>query len=112
MHYTLGFTAYEVVEQVSNSTFNKFVVTYDAVSHEVQCQCLLFESRGILCRYSLSALTFERSKNIKMRHTHIKSSQDEPLLDPKSKRFDDLMFWSHNICVRIRRDDWNSTPSV
>ncbi|QHO20485.1 Protein FAR-RED ELONGATED HYPOCOTYL [Arachis hypogaea] len=111
MHSTLGFTTYEVIEQVSNSTFNKFFVTYDAVSQEVKCQYLLFESRGILCRHSLSVLNFERvdnvapkyilerwSKNIKRRHTHIKSSQDEPLLEPRSKRFDELMFQSHNIC--------------
>ncbi|RYR58990.1 hypothetical protein Ahy_A05g024844 [Arachis hypogaea] len=111
MHSTLGFTTYKVVEQVSNSTFNKFLVIYDAVSREVKCQCLLFESRGILCCHSLSVLSFERvdnvapkcilerwSKNIKRRHTHIKSSQDEPILEPKSKRFNDLVFQSHNIC--------------
>ncbi|RYR50971.1 hypothetical protein Ahy_A06g026033 [Arachis hypogaea] len=108
---TLGFTIYKVVEQVSNSTFNKFFITYDTISREVKCQCLLFESRGILCRHSLSVLSFERvdnmapkyilerwSKNIKRRHTHIKSSQDKSLLEPRSKRFDDLVFWSHNIC--------------
>ncbi|RYR59534.1 hypothetical protein Ahy_A05g025426 [Arachis hypogaea] len=72
MHSTLGFTTYEVVEQVSNSKFDKFMVTYDTVSRE--------------------------SKNIKRRHTHIKSSQDEPLLELRSKRFNDLVFWSHNIC--------------
>ncbi|RYR15156.1 hypothetical protein Ahy_B04g071881 [Arachis hypogaea] len=111
MHSTLGFTTYEVVEKVSNSTFNNFFVTYDAVSREVKCQCLLFESRGILCHHSLSILSFERmdnvalkyilehwSKNIKRRHTHIMSSQDEPLLEPRSKRFDDLVFQLHNIC--------------
>ncbi|RYR35290.1 hypothetical protein Ahy_A10g050447 [Arachis hypogaea] len=48
MHSTLGFTTYEVVEQVSNFTFNKFFITYDAVSREVKCQYLLFESRKIL----------------------------------------------------------------
>ncbi|QHO07976.1 Protein FAR-RED ELONGATED HYPOCOTYL [Arachis hypogaea] len=111
MHSTLGFTMYEVIEQVSNSTFNKFVVTNDVVSRDVKCHCLLFESRGILCCHSLSILSFERvdnvvskyilerwSKNIKRRHTHIKSSQDEPLLEPRSKRFDELVFRSHNIC--------------
>ncbi|RYR03212.1 hypothetical protein Ahy_B06g082062 [Arachis hypogaea] len=111
MHSTLGFTTYKVVEQVSNSTFNKFVVTYDAISQEVKCQCLMFELGGILCRHSLSVLSFERvdnvapkyilerwSKNIKRWHTHIKSSQDEPLLEPRSKRFDELVFLSHNIC--------------
>ncbi|RYQ98901.1 hypothetical protein Ahy_B07g086725 [Arachis hypogaea] len=102
IHSTLGFTTYEVIEQVSNST--KFVVTYDAVSRDVKCHCLLFESRGILCRHPLSVLSFERvdnvalkyilehwRKNIKRRHTHIKSSQDEPLLEPRSKRFDELV---------------------
>ncbi|RYQ83900.1 hypothetical protein Ahy_B10g102781 isoform B [Arachis hypogaea] len=102
---------YEVVEQILNSTFNKFVVTYDSVVAEVKCQCLLFELRGILCHHSLSALSFEQvnkvspryilerwSKNGKRRHTHIKSSHDEPLLEPRSKRFDDLVFRSQNIC--------------
>ncbi|RYR54150.1 hypothetical protein Ahy_A06g029402 [Arachis hypogaea] len=101
MHSTLGFTTYEDIKQVSNSTFNKFFVTYDAVSREVKCQCLLFDSRGILCRHYWSVLSFKRvdnSKNIKRRHTHIKSSQDEPLLELRSKSFDDLVFRSHNIC--------------
>ncbi|RYR67399.1 hypothetical protein Ahy_A03g013742 [Arachis hypogaea] len=111
MHSTLGFTTYEVVEHVSNSTFNKFFVTYDAVSREVKCQCLWLESRDIMCQHSLNVLSFERvynvatkyileccSKNIKKRHTHINCSQDEPLLELKSTRFDDLVFWSHNIC--------------
>ncbi|XP_015940948.1 protein FAR-RED IMPAIRED RESPONSE 1-like [Arachis duranensis] len=64
MHSTLGFTTYEVVEQVSNSTFNKFVITYDAISREVKCQCLLSESRGILYHHSLSVLSFERVYNM------------------------------------------------
>ncbi|XP_057745350.1 protein FAR-RED ELONGATED HYPOCOTYL 3-like [Arachis stenosperma] len=101
----------EVVKPVSNSTFNKFVVTYGSVAAQVKCQCLLFESRGILCRHTLSVLSFERvnkaspryilerwSKNVKRRHTHIKSSHDEPLLEPRSKRFDELVFCSQNIC--------------
>ncbi|RYR48242.1 hypothetical protein Ahy_A07g034248 [Arachis hypogaea] len=83
---------------ISNSTFNKFTVTYDKVAAEVKWQCLLFESRGILYCHSLSALSFERSKNIKRRHTHIKSSHNKPLLEPKSKRFDNLIFQSQNIC--------------
>ncbi|QHO27786.1 Protein FAR-RED ELONGATED HYPOCOTYL [Arachis hypogaea] len=111
MHSTLDFTTYKVVKQVSHSKFNKVFVTYDAVSRKVKCQYLLFESRSILCRHSLSVLSFERvdkvapkyilerwRNNIKRRHTHIKNSQDEPLLKPRSKRIDDLVFRSHNIC--------------
>ncbi|RYR49337.1 hypothetical protein Ahy_A07g035804 isoform A [Arachis hypogaea] len=105
-HSTLGYTVYEVVEQVSDSTFNKFAVIYDRVLAEVKRTCLLFKSRGILCCHSLSRVNIvspryilERwSKNIKMRHTHIKSIHDEPLLEPRNKRLDDLVFWSQNIC--------------
>ncbi|XP_057756213.1 protein FAR-RED ELONGATED HYPOCOTYL 3-like [Arachis stenosperma] len=93
------------------SAFNEFAVTYDSVAAQVKCQCLLFESRGILCRHSLSVLSFERvtkvspryilerwSKNVKKRHTHIKSNHDAQLLAPRSKRFDELLFRSQNIC--------------
>ncbi|RYR59664.1 hypothetical protein Ahy_A05g025571 [Arachis hypogaea] len=106
-----GYSVYEVGEQVSSSIFNKFVVTYDSVVAEVKCQCLLFESRGILCHHALSVLSFEQvsqvspryilkrwSKKVKRRHTHIKSSHDEPLMEPRSKRFDQLVFRSQNIC--------------
>ena len=108
---TLGYSVYEVGEQVSISIFDKFAVTYDSVAAEVKCQCLLFESRGILCRHALSVLSFEQvsqvspryilerwSKKVKRRHTHIKSSHDEPLMEPRSKRFDQLVFRSQNIC--------------
>ncbi|RYR54195.1 hypothetical protein Ahy_A06g029462 [Arachis hypogaea] len=107
----LGYSIYEVREQVSSSIFNKFAVTYDSVAAEVKFQCLLFESRGILCRHALSVLSFEQvsqvspryilerwSKKVKRRHTHIKSSHDEPLMEPSSKRFDQLVFRSQNIC--------------
>ncbi|RYR58308.1 hypothetical protein Ahy_A05g023987 [Arachis hypogaea] len=91
---------------------NKWLsVTYDSVATQVKCQCLLFESGGILCHHALSVLSVERviqvspryilerwSKKVKRRHTHIKSSHDEPLLEPRSKRFDKLMFRSQNIC--------------
>ncbi|RYR16552.1 hypothetical protein Ahy_B04g073602 [Arachis hypogaea] len=72
----LGYSVYEVGEQVSSSIFNKFVVTYDSVAAE---------SRGILCRHALSVLSFEQSKKVKRRHTHIKSSHDEPLLEPRKQ---------------------------
>ncbi|RYQ94816.1 hypothetical protein Ahy_B08g089755 [Arachis hypogaea] len=45
------------------------------------------------------------SKNVKRRHTHIKSSHDEPLLDPRSKRFDELVFRLQNICEFISESE-------
>ncbi|RYQ85251.1 hypothetical protein Ahy_B10g104756 [Arachis hypogaea] len=97
----LGYSVYEVGEQVSSSIFNKFVVTYDSVAAEVKCQCLLFESRGILCHHALSVLSFERVSQVSPRYIlerWSKSSHDEPLLEPRSKRFDELVFRSQNIC--------------
>ncbi|RYQ96843.1 hypothetical protein Ahy_B08g092738 [Arachis hypogaea] len=97
---TLGYSVYEVGEQVSSSIFNKFAVTYDSVAAQVKCQCLLFESRGILCRHALSVLSIERAtqqEGKEVTHTHIKSSHDKPLLEPRSKRFDELVFHSQNI---------------
>ncbi|RYR56635.1 hypothetical protein Ahy_A05g022319 isoform A [Arachis hypogaea] len=98
----LGYTVYEVVEQVSNLTFNRFVVTYDAISYEVKCQCLLFESKDILCHHSLSVLSFEQVDKVALRYILERwsknSNQEKPLLEPKNKRFDDLVFHLHNIC--------------
>ncbi|MED6135986.1 hypothetical protein PIB30_051787 [Stylosanthes scabra] len=56
----LGIAVYEVLEDVSSSMSNWFEVTYDAISLEVNCECLLFESRGIVCRHSLMVLSDER----------------------------------------------------
>ncbi|RYR74381.1 hypothetical protein Ahy_A02g009073 [Arachis hypogaea] len=75
-HSAISYTVYEVVEQISNSTFNKFAVTYDSVAAE--------------------------SKNVKRRHTHIKSSHDEPLLDPRIKRFDNLL----PFCTALTMMPW------
>ncbi|RYR20332.1 hypothetical protein Ahy_B03g065439 [Arachis hypogaea] len=99
----------------TNAFYSRF---YDIRSCRAECQCLLFKSRGILCHHSLNVLSFERidkvtpkyilehwSKNIKRRHTYIKSSQDEPLLEPRSKRFDDLVFRSHSICEFVSKSE-------
>ncbi|RYR19512.1 hypothetical protein Ahy_B03g064301 [Arachis hypogaea] len=67
-HSALGYTVYKVVEQVSKSTFNKFTVTYYVVAAEVKCQCLLFESRRILCRHGLRVLSFERVNKVSSRY--------------------------------------------
>ncbi|RYR04648.1 hypothetical protein Ahy_B06g084423 isoform B [Arachis hypogaea] len=127
MHSTLGFTTYEVVEQGSNSTFNKFFITYDAVSREVNCQCLLFESRGILCHHSLSVLSFEQvdnmapkyieerwSMNIKRRHTHQEQLRQASTRVEKQefRRFGVLVAQYIRICFRVRGADRNSTSGV
>ncbi|RYR01973.1 hypothetical protein Ahy_B06g080837 [Arachis hypogaea] len=79
MNSTLGYSVYEVGEQVSSLIFNKFVVTYDSVAAEIYTGTM-------------------EQKGKEATHTHIKSSHDEPLLEPRSKRFDQLVFCSQNIC--------------
>ncbi|RYR43374.1 hypothetical protein Ahy_A08g039792 [Arachis hypogaea] len=80
----LGYSVYKVGEQVFSSIFNKFMVTYNSVAAELA---------------KFIEIILERwSKKVKRRHTHIKSSHDEPLLEPRSKRFDELVFRSRNIC--------------
>ncbi|RYQ90565.1 hypothetical protein Ahy_B09g096615 [Arachis hypogaea] len=64
----LGYSVYEVGEQVSSLIFNKFVVTYDSLATQVKCQCLLFESRGIWCRHTLSVLSFEQVTQVSPRY--------------------------------------------
>ncbi|RYR61687.1 hypothetical protein Ahy_A04g018892 [Arachis hypogaea] len=57
-----------VGEQVSSLIFNKFAVTYNSVAAQMKCQCLLFESRGILYRHALSVLSFERVTQVSPRY--------------------------------------------
>ncbi|MED6173404.1 hypothetical protein PIB30_058987 [Stylosanthes scabra] len=79
---------------------------YDATTLEINCKCLLFESRGIFCRHSLMVLGYERvdmisptyilerwSKNgvVVRRHTSIKSSYYAPVLEQRTKRYNDKL---------------------
>ncbi|RYQ83941.1 hypothetical protein Ahy_B10g102817 [Arachis hypogaea] len=89
----LGYSVYKVREQVSSSIFNKFVVTYDSVAAErdtmpSRTKCVSFER---VCQVSPRYILERWSKKVKRRHIHIKSSHDEPLLEPRSKRFDQLI---------------------
>ncbi|RYR48775.1 hypothetical protein Ahy_A07g034848 [Arachis hypogaea] len=87
-------------------------------SIEAQFQDVYTHQKGILCRHALSVLSFERvsqvspryilerwSKKVKRRHTHIKSSHNKPLLEPRSKRFDELIFRLQNICEFVSESE-------
>jgi hypothetical protein len=56
-----GISTYQVIERVEiNDSYMKkvcFTVYYNDPSCEVNCNCYLFESRGILCRHVISVLT-------------------------------------------------------
>ncbi|MED6188018.1 hypothetical protein PIB30_082000 [Stylosanthes scabra] len=106
-----GFVVYDILEEVSISKSSLFEVTYDAISLEVKCECLLFESRGIIYRHSLMVLSYERvdiispryilerwSKHIKRRPTSMKSSYDEPSLEPSTKSYNGMLSQSKVHC--------------
>ncbi|RYR18544.1 hypothetical protein Ahy_B03g063176 [Arachis hypogaea] len=86
----LGYSVYEVGEQVSSSIFNKFVVTFDLVAAQVKCQCLLFESRGILCRHALSVLSFKRVTQVSPRYI-LERWKSEELTAILHRAYDNVM---------------------
>ncbi|MED6191031.1 hypothetical protein PIB30_112051, partial [Stylosanthes scabra] len=78
---------------------------------EVKCECLLFESRGILCCHSLIVLSDERvdkanpryvlerwSKNVRRNYTNISSSYDEPVLDERTQRYNGALSRCFEAC--------------
>ncbi|RYR37863.1 hypothetical protein Ahy_A09g042775 [Arachis hypogaea] len=91
LHHKINALCSKLYEYVSNSKFNKFAVTYDRISAEIKCQCLLFESRRILCCHSLSALSFEGG-------THVSRTATTSFY--WSQEAKNLMIWyfGHNIC--------------
>ncbi|RYR51053.1 hypothetical protein Ahy_A06g026109 [Arachis hypogaea] len=97
MNSALGYSVYEVGEQVSSSIFNKFVVTYDSVAAEVKCQCLLFESRGILCRHALSVLSFEQELTAILHHAYDNVMTEMESLKAKRKGTSSLSHEDANL---------------
>ena len=84
-----------------------FTVFYDRKTKDVQCQCFLFEFRGIICRHALVVLAQERqksiptkyilqrwSKNVRRKHTYIMI-----ILTPKRNNhiFSDTMRYAKNL---------------
>ncbi|MED6119295.1 hypothetical protein PIB30_010537 [Stylosanthes scabra] len=99
-HTTLPCVTNSVEEEISVGRSTIFDVTYDSFEEKLKCDCLLFESRGIVCRYSLVLLNYERvdyissiyilerwCKNnlVNRRHLSIKSSFDQPLMLSRAK---------------------------
>ncbi|WJX50861.1 hypothetical protein P8452_37109 [Trifolium repens] len=97
---------YYVLEEILVGDRTKdriFKVSFNRHNHDISCECLLFEFRGILCRHVLCVCTQERvknvpvkyvlarwSKNIKRKHSYIKSSYSVTKLKPQMDRFDKL----------------------
>ncbi|XP_057739985.1 protein FAR1-RELATED SEQUENCE 6-like [Arachis stenosperma] len=87
-----------------------FDVHFDRSTHEVRCDCNLFESAGILCCHCLVVLSSYKvnevpsyyvlprwSKNIKRKHTYIKSSHDVRRSNESHNMFRELCAHFYNI---------------
>jgi hypothetical protein len=98
---------YQVTEQVQiNDAYTKkgcFIVYYNESSCEVNCNCCLFESKGILCKHVISVLTrvgvtslpekyfLNRwRKHLKRKYKRINSSYDSGSRNPSAERYFDL----------------------
>ncbi|XP_068483329.1 protein FAR1-RELATED SEQUENCE 6-like [Phaseolus vulgaris] len=97
------FTVVEESFQNGKPEHRNVVVLFDREQLHVCCTCLLFEFRGILCRHCLVVLAQEKvtkvpkkyvlerwSKNLRRKHTYIRSSFGTKDKDPQVKRYDGL----------------------
>jgi len=80
-----------------------FIVFFHRENHDVQCNCMLFELRGILCKHCLVVVAQERlekvlskyvfmrwSKNLRRRHTYIKASYTTGKEEAHIERYDTM----------------------
>ncbi|XP_015953799.1 protein FAR1-RELATED SEQUENCE 5-like [Arachis duranensis] len=95
-----------------------YVVHFDRSTQEVRCECNLFESSSVLCCHYLKVFhsfkvykvptcyVFPRwSKNIKRKHTYIKSSHDVSRSDVSHNAFKGLCAHFYNIAQEFVNDD-------
>jgi zinc finger SWIM domain-containing protein 3 len=85
-------------------------VMFNRKNHDLSCECLLFEFRGIPCRHVLCVCAHERiekvsekyflsrwKKNIKRKHSYITSSYSAVEMNPQMERFDKLCKHFYNV---------------
>ncbi|XP_015965822.1 protein FAR1-RELATED SEQUENCE 5-like [Arachis duranensis] len=102
------------------SVYSRYQVVYCSQSSDVQCDCFMFQSNGILCCHSLAVLLHFRvtsvssqyilsrwSKNVSRRHTYIRSSIDMDRSDESMTIFRQLCSDFYNIA-----QDFVATPEV
>ncbi|GAU18689.1 hypothetical protein TSUD_125220 [Trifolium subterraneum] len=116
------FATYHVLEEVVVGDIPKervLNVVFNQESHDFNCECSLFEFRGILCCHVLSVCAQERiknvpekyvltrwNKNIKRKHSFIKSSYGGTELKPQMVRFEKLCKHFYDIAeVAAKSED-------
>ncbi|XP_072088038.1 protein FAR1-RELATED SEQUENCE 5-like [Arachis hypogaea] len=102
------------------SVYSRYQVVYCSQSSDVQCDCFMFQSNGILCCHNLAVLLHFRvtavssqyilsrwSKNVSRRHTYIRSSIDMDRSDESMTIFRELCSDFYNVA-----QDFVATPKV
>ncbi|RYR31282.1 hypothetical protein Ahy_B01g056082 [Arachis hypogaea] len=102
------------------SVYSRYQVMYCSQSSDVQCDCFMFQSNGILCCHSLAVLLHFHvttvssqyilsrwSKNVSRRHTYIRSSIDMDRSDESMTIFRELCSDFYNVA-----QDFVVTPEV
>ncbi|XP_050919626.1 protein FAR-RED IMPAIRED RESPONSE 1 [Lathyrus oleraceus] len=100
------FSTYHVLEEILVGDIRKervLKVVLNKENHDFKCECSLFEFRGIVCQHVLSVCSQERivslpekyvltrwKKNIKRKHSYIKTSYGVTELKPQMDGFDKL----------------------
>lgn len=101
-----GFSEYEVREDVLCGQNKKrviFKVCFKDNGSEVNCNCRLFESRGILCKHCIvvflekgidrlpeNYILKRWSKVVKRCHTKVRISYDKSATKPEARRYDNM----------------------
>ncbi|QHO45934.1 Protein FAR1-RELATED SEQUENCE [Arachis hypogaea] len=95
-----------------------YVVHFDRSTQEVRCECNLFESSGVLCCHCLEVFHLFKvykvpscyvlprwSKNIKRKHSYIKSSHNVSRSDLSHNAFKGLCAHFYNIAQEFINDE-------
>jgi zinc finger SWIM domain-containing protein 3 len=104
---------YQVLEDMMVGDKHKEIVkkvVFNMENHDLSCGCLLFEFRDILCRHVLSVCAHEMiekvsekyvlsrwKKNIKRKHSYIKSCYSAVEMKPQIERFNKLCKHFYNV---------------
>ncbi|MED6131727.1 hypothetical protein PIB30_012430 [Stylosanthes scabra] len=97
--------------------FDIYKVVFDEASHECRCDCNMFQSKGIVCCHMLSTFSKFRvnevptcyilprwSKNVRRKHTYIKSNHDINRSDESHNLFRELRSHFYNVAQDFLRN--------
>ncbi|RYR54501.1 hypothetical protein Ahy_A06g029798 [Arachis hypogaea] len=90
---------------------------FDPLTHEVRCECNMFESTDILCYHTLVVLSYYRVDrvlscySVLCKHTYIKSSHDVAWSDKSHNLFRGLCVEFHNVFEEFVTYDEEDTKS-